>query len=578
MEACALDPLFWINLFGLQSNPRHRIHKVGPFITRKYQDEGIKDIIRCVFIDGEDFGIDKSREEGASWAAVFIFLWACLFHHNEHTCAVSHTEKAVDNGPADSKSLFWKARFILKHLPDWMSRGYITGKLTLEFPATGSSFIGEACTGRTSVGGRGPCLLDEFAKMVKADEIWSNTADVGPRLVISTHYPTREGAEFARVIDRPSLRKARWHWSMNEEKARGLYRVRDKDTAPDLLDPDFNYENYPFVLDVSPGGPFQGLRSQWYDKEDLKRRRRDMAIHLDMNRSGSAAQFFDATIIKELKLKYATHARWEGAVSYDKATGKFLELMPRKGGPLRLWLPLDYHGRVNPGKFTIGCDVAEGTGKTPSCLSIIDAVLCHKVGEFSHAGLSSYDFAVMASAIGWFFSNEAGDPATICWETNGPGGKFGRTLVEDMRYPGAYRRWLKPPEVPKPRLSDTPGWHSGKGSKRNLLEDFREAFETKRLIVRSASTYDDAIKFRFAKKSDLVEHSDEVDSEDGSEAGENHSDMLIADAISWLVCKNIGSGVRAIERAKEIPVGSRLWRDEYRRHQDEAANSSWVEI
>ena len=575
MEVCALDPVFWINLFVIQANPVHPVHKVGPFITREYQDKTIKEIIRDIFIELQDHLIEKSREEGASWAAICAFIWVCLFHYNQQVFAVSNTEKSVDNGPADSKSLFWKARFLIRRLPDWMTRGVQMRKLGIEFPATESSFTGEASTGRSAVGGRGPCLLDEFAQMTNSEAIWSNTADVGPRLVISTHYRTKDGAEFARLCDRRNIRKSMWHWSMNKDKARGLYRVRHKDAEPELLDPDFDYTNYPFNLSGKPGGPFPGLRSVWYDKECERRgNAKSTALHLDIDREGASSQFFDAQILQELILQYGTYPKWEGVVNFDKITGKFIGLTKRTGGNFRLWRTPDLYGKLVPGKFALGVDVSEGQSVTPSCVSVFDAVLCEKVAELSDSRVGGWELAPLVCAIGWLFANEQGDPATVCWETNGPGGKFGSRLIE-LKYPKIHKRILIPPDVPTPVYTDKPGWNSSPREKLILLEDYREAIETRRCINRSLPSLEECKQFYFNKTTGKIEHSQQVGASDGSEAGENHADMAIADALAWMVCLRLGSGVREVERAKEIPIGSMLWRREYARNKEREMESSW---
>lgn len=579
LEACKQDPVFFFSMWVVQANPKHLEHRVGPFIPYPHQAKCIRDIVRDIFIEGEDHGVDKSREEGASWMGCGTFLWAGLFHDNMQLNAISHTEKAVDNGRADSKSLFWKVRFIIKHLPDWMSRGAICQTLSFEFPATKSSFIGEASTGRSAVGGRGPCLLDEVGKMLNAEEIISNTADVGPRLVISTHYATKDGEAYARFISKPRLRRSSLHWSMNPTKTAGLYRVKEKDAEPELLDPKFNYAGYPFVLTGKPGGPYRGLRSKWYDNECERRANaRDVAMHLDMDRSGASAQFFDEGIVADLTLQYRTHPRWEGVINYDKSTGKFIGLTRRAGGPLRMWINPNAYERVKYSRYGLGCDISGGTGLTPSCVSIGDSILCEKVAEYNESRMANNDFASLVAALGWLFCRENGDPGLVNWEVNGPGGKFGKVLVDDLQYPNVFRKLLKPPHVPKPTLSPLVGFHSNAANKLQLLEDFRAGIESRKLIVRSEASYAQMPLFRSNKKTGVLEHSGQVAATDGSIAGENHSDMAFADALMWMACCGMGTGNRIEEQTKqnESEYGTRQWR--LQQGSKAFSDSTWVDV
>lgn len=574
MEACRVDPVFWFNAFLIQSNPIDRVHKVGPFICYDHQAHSIRQIVRDVFTDGEDHGIEKSRNEGASWAAMGVFIWVPLFHRDEHLNAISHTEKAVDNGPNDSKSLFWKGRFILKHLPEWMTLGASGSKLSFEFPHTNSSFIGEASTARSTVGGRGPCLLDEVGKMMNADEILSNTQDVGPRLVVSTHYDGRDGDAFARFISKPSLRKSVWHWSMNPNKNKGLYRVREEWGEPEKLDPEFDYEGYSFVVTGKPGGPFKGIRSPWYDHEAEKRSSRDMAKHLDIDREGASSQFFDSQKLAEIRLINGAFPKWEGDVLYDRSTGALVNLSKRSGGNLKLWTQLDYHNRPRRDRYVIGVDPADGQSANPSCVSIASATLCEKVAEFSDARIGTIDLAAMVYALGHAFATEDGIPALVAWETNGPGGKFGTTMAE-LKYGNRWRRVLMPPDVPVPTPTEFYGWHCHPRGKLTLLENYRDAIETRRFINRSFRSLDECAQFVFSKKTGKLEHSGAVAADDGSMAGENHADMVIADMIVWMLCLQVGSGYRHVEKAREVPVGSMLWRREYAEHQRREREDCW---
>lgn len=90
---------------------------------------------------------EKSRDCGASWVAVSLSATMCLFHEGMAIGFGSRKEEYVDasNSP---KSLFWKARYFIQHLPREF-RGTWNAKLhapymRITFPDTGSYIAGEA--------------------------------------------------------------------------------------------------------------------------------------------------------------------------------------------------------------------------------------------------------------------------------------------------------------------------------------------------------------------------------------------------------------------------------------------------
>lgn len=55
---------------------------------------------------------------GVSWCMVVIFMYGFIFHNHKYLC-ISQKEDDVDKS-GDMKSLFEKARFIIRNLPNWM--------------------------------------------------------------------------------------------------------------------------------------------------------------------------------------------------------------------------------------------------------------------------------------------------------------------------------------------------------------------------------------------------------------------------------------------------------------------------
>ncbi len=96
---------------------------------------------------GEDGLVPKSRDVGASWVAVALSCTLCLLHNGMAVGFGSRKEEYVDR--LDSpKSLFYKARVFLDHLPVEFRGGWRRDKhgayMRLTFPGTGSVMTGEA--------------------------------------------------------------------------------------------------------------------------------------------------------------------------------------------------------------------------------------------------------------------------------------------------------------------------------------------------------------------------------------------------------------------------------------------------
>ena len=157
LEMCRSDILFWINSFVMQVNPKKVGGEVGPFVTWEFQESAILETMERLFADQDDMLWEKSREMGATWMAMILSVWLCLFHRNKRVLCVSHSEQAVDRA-GDDGTLFAKVRFILKFLPSWMSQGVVKRKMGFQFPGQ-SSISGAASTGRSGVGDRVSMVL-----------------------------------------------------------------------------------------------------------------------------------------------------------------------------------------------------------------------------------------------------------------------------------------------------------------------------------------------------------------------------------------------------------------------------------
>lgn len=576
MHLCREDFFFFLNAFIWQVNPLKPGHEFGPFIAWKCQVKWMKETMRTVLGDKrEDMLWEKSREMGATWLALILAVWLCLFHKNKRVLLISHSEQAVYKA-GDDGTLFAKLEFILDHLPGWMTAGIVRRKLSFKFPGR-SGISGTATTERSGVGDRASLVvLDEFSKHEEGAQIWGSTADVGPRLVIGTHYGVAGCYyELSQKAGKTSvLRKIVMHWTEHEEKKKGLYKVSAKgEFQPFDLQYDYGPDFRP-VLDGSPtGGPFPGVRSPWYDAECLRRDNdRDVAMHLDINPQGAVAQFYNAMVIRRLKGDCRA-PDWRGDLVYGLESADPSELRPDTSGPLKLWIrPGMVSGkllRVPAGRYTLGADISTGMGATPSCLSIFNTDLGLKVGQYTDRWKDPKQFAYLAVAICRMFTDPDGDPAWIAWETPGAGLMFGHEVLKVIGFRNIY--WKSEQFSKFEEVSDKPGWVAQPKSKLKLHDDYKDALGKGYFVNLDEDALDECLSYvhtdgsvEFPKKG--------IDDPAGE--GQNHGDHVVADALAYLMATRRGMGLERIPPPKPEPVTG-FWARRREREKAKADELVW---
>lgn len=127
-------------------NVRHGLPAAVPFLLFPKQAQWCEWVIER-WRAGEPGVTPKSRDVGVSWLFVSLMCTCCIFYEGFAAGVGSRKEEYVDK-IGSPKSLFWKARKFLEFIPPEFRAGHVAGKhdphMRLLFPATGSSFTGEA--------------------------------------------------------------------------------------------------------------------------------------------------------------------------------------------------------------------------------------------------------------------------------------------------------------------------------------------------------------------------------------------------------------------------------------------------
>lgn len=588
-KMCKEDILFYINVFGFQYNPDKvgQPDHIGPFITYDFQDDALREILWCVE-NRRDLSIQKSRFMGASWLCLWAQEWLWHWHEYIKMLCVSRDANSVDEKD-NPDSLFYKIDFMHEHMPIWLlPNGYDRKKhrktMVITNPETRSSITGTASTSKAGVGGRATVMfVDEFSQIDDDYDLFNRSSNTSScRIFNGTHL----GLDtcFYEINDPTSvvgayIKRLTMHWTQHPDWNQGMYHYDPEKQRIVPHDKSYVYPpDFKFVTSGMPtGGPFPGVRSPRYDHEVLRKTsQRAVAMDIDIDPHGAGAQFFDAPMIYERIRNDARKPHWVGRLEYT-TDGRPLRLVEEeKGGCLEIWCPLT-DGRPPESDYTMGCDPSHGTGATPTCVCILDARTGEKVGQYTSAQVSGADFAPYYVALARLFQDEAGTPAYIAWEHTGPGVKMGQKIMNELRFKRIYWRDMNPMGK-KHKKTDNPGWYATPALKLLLLEDYKAALKSGNFCNRSEAALKECLKFIFAKKG--VRHGgDEPDDE--SAARDNHGDHVIADALAYMLAKELGymdvAGVKKQPEQIKAPVkmGSFEWRQKRVEEEERNRRVSW---
>lgn len=529
---CRRDFLFWLNTFGTIYEPRTPAKL--PYITYECQDGAALGLLRC--IGNKDASGDKSRDMGASWLVMAIFVWLWMFYEMMSLLVVSRKEDLVD-ARDDPDCLMWKMDFIIKNQPFWLrpNMGQFDRRhLHCRNPMTGSVIDGTATTGDVARGGRRTVMfIDEYAAFPLDDgyAILAATQAVSySRFFAST--PKGAAGAFYDIMHDPSMdfHKFRLHWSEHPIKRLGLYRgTMDR---LDVLDRDYVFpSDYAFIFDGK-------LRSPWYDKECRRTPiLTQIATELDIDYIGSANLAFDRETIRTAITRDARPSILQGHVDYlDDSAQPIGGFQETPGGRLELWRHVDALGKMSSDHgYVMGADIAlgnkdaQGRGKTPSAAMLYDKVTGEKVGSLVVHGVDPKTFAKMVIAICQWAEGPDSTGAYLIWEANGPGRLFGDEVIR-LSYPNIYYR--RNVASVSQKESDTPGWWTTKDSKISLLSEYQRAISVAECVNRDEVALRECEQYVVSQTGGW-EHIGSIASQDPTTARENHGDRAIADALAW---------------------------------------------
>lgn len=222
------DPAQFIIDWGVTSDPRNverGLPALIPFILFERQEEWVRWFMER-WKNREPGITDKSRELGLSWLTISTAVSICLFHDGIVAGFGSRKEEYVDK-KGDPKSLLWKGRQFINHLPREFKGNWTERKnspyMRIEFPATNSVIAGESGDGI----GRGArssfYVVDEAAFVPRAQLIDASLSQTtNCRIDVST--PCGMNNSFARRRHSGKVPVFSMHWASDPRKDEEWYR------------------------------------------------------------------------------------------------------------------------------------------------------------------------------------------------------------------------------------------------------------------------------------------------------------------------------------------------------------------
>lgn len=548
-----LESFFWL----FEPRPRRGQKKVFPFLLWPKQREIADTIIEN--LGYRDIGIEKSRGMGASWICLTIFIWRWLFAEDEQYGLVSRNEETADKF-GDRNSLGGKIDWALKKLPLWMvgpqrtqsNRSGVWSRNVSQHTwvreDTGGLIVSFPCTGDLAAGGRLTALLaDEAGRWPRGDDrdAMSASAPVTDcRLLVSTY----DGADgmFYDAIKKPSnLIKLQLLWFDAPYRAADMFSIDwpnqqlvDITTREPIL-PQYTTEFFEKYVPILQKKGFElesaaKIWSPWLINECMRADAdpRMIAQEYLADPIGSGSRFFSSQLIESL-LEKTREPMMNGSLDYRDGTLRPTRFRQSRVGPLSLWCELNKaHGCPPLGNYVVGADVATGSGgdySSNSAISVINRDSGEKVAAFVSPVIEPKALAEMAVAMCYWFKNHVGAPAYLIFEANGPGISF-RDRVLDSQFKNVYYRipWRSTRKKPLREM----GWWSDPNSKRKLLQNYRWALEQGFVDNPCKHALNECLAFVEAGGG-RIEHSGMPrEKDDPANAGANHSDRVIADALA----------------------------------------------
>lgn len=554
------DIIWYLDTFGFTYSPKdYPDCPDRPFILYPFQETALLKMDAA--LGKHDLLGEKARDMGFTWMVISLFEWRFHFHKKQSFLLGSRKEEYVDKA-GDPKTLFWKLDYFIENLPPWLQPYCERTSMHYRNMEMDSTIDGESTNDNFARGDRRTAIaLDEFPSVENGYEI---TKAAGDATNCCIYFGTSAGAAGAfydirtKMLAETPERVITLRWYEHPEKRRGLYtskRTKSEHGGEDyfvkeVIDTDYKFPaNYPFKLDGK-------LRSPAYDERERRSPNRQvMAQEWDIDYLASGWQFFDPAKLDELKVKNAKDPVAKGCILLDPDWQH-----PRwstSGRDVELWFAPERHEKDDEDQPTwkvpkdwndvvCGCDISLGSAgefSSNSVASFVRRSTGEKIAQFTSNSLNPTEFCRHVLALCRWFNN-----AYLIWEGNGPGVQF-TSEVKKSTYRNIYYSVGSEKKMIDQK-SDRPGWWTTKDNKKILLEDYSNALLDGKFINHCAGALTECGQY-VHQPNGTIEHARSRATADPTATGENHGDMVIADALANIGVMDLNK--REIDSPPETP-------------------------
>ena len=532
-ELCRRDILFWINCFCWTYDPRKIQDGQSPhipWITWPYQDEVILKI-KANF-GKRRIGIQKARDMGATWMCLGVCGHEWQFEEGRSIMVMSRNERLVDwLGSTDT--LFSKLDYLIERQPSFLLPRYSRDKLNYTNHDQKCNLTGSSTTEEAGRGGRRTTFfIDEFDffKTAESHEVISAVSNNTNCVLMNSTFKGSNGA-FSSQMKRTDIVKIALPWTLHPEHAAGItYSPQGKPTSP------------------------------WYEEKsrDLVLKKL-IARELDMDESAASGQFFDEELIERCLA--------DCCAPFDGCTGTLeedehgqIKFVSDPRGYLRLWCFPDAKGQSPVETYFVGIDVSSGTGSTNSVASGVSRRTGEKIAEIAISDLAPEKFAVIATRLASWLND-----AEMIWEMQGPGGVFGKKVIE-LGYRNVYYRRDEQGLTQKVKPNLIPGWNTSPQNQEDAIRAYASALGNGQFINRCREAILEC-KLYVYREDGSIGNIEQRTTTDPSGARKNHADRPTAD---MLACKLLlDAGPMKLEEQQEFdpfdpPEGTLAYRKRQR--------------
>ena len=240
-------PAQFITDWGMTFDPRNverGLPATVPFLLFQRQEEWIEWFMER-WLSQEPGITEKTRDMGMSWLTVGMASSICLFRQGVVAGFGSRKEEYVDK-IGSPKSLFWKARMFLQHLPPEFRGSWDEGKhaphMRILFPDSGSAITGESGDG-IGRGDRTSFYIVDEAAFLERPQLTdaSLSATTNCRQDVST--PNGLANPFAQKRHGGKIEVFTFHWRDDPRKDDAWYakQVNELDAVTVAQEIDINY-------------------------------------------------------------------------------------------------------------------------------------------------------------------------------------------------------------------------------------------------------------------------------------------------------------------------------------------------